>query len=100
MKYRIINRNREVYSVDESGAIGRPKLNLKPSGRWLARGLVRFNNFGHIVHTVPFSEWEQFIQSKPQWLYKNGRPRYYLADWDHGSDRICGSGVLGVDTVS
>ena len=100
MQYRILNENREIWKVDQTGAISRPEINLKASGQWLARALVRFNNFGHVVHTVPFDKWDEFIASKPQWHYKNGKPRYHLVDFDHGSERIHSRGVIAVDTAA
>lgn len=96
MKYRIINKNREVYEVEDTGEIGRPKINLKPSGKWHARALVRFSNFGQIVQRVPFENWDQFVKQNVDWCYKNGKPRYFLEDWDHGTVRIQGQGVVNV----
>jgi hypothetical protein len=58
--------------------------------------LVRFSNSGQIVQRVPFEDWEQFIQQAVQWCHQNGKPRYYLEDWDHGTVRIQGQGVISV----
>ena len=88
--------DREVYAVNEEGEIARPRIGLRPSGKWRARALVRFSNFGQIVQRVPFENWEQFIQQGVEWRYKNGKPRYYLEDWDHGTVRIQGQGVISV----
>lgn len=96
MGYRIHNQNGEVYTVNNHGLIGRPKINLTPSGQWRARALVRFSNFGYTVQRIPFENWDQFIQQGPEWRHQNGKPRYYLEDSDHGTVRIQGTGVLAV----
>jgi len=96
MKYRLINKNREVYEVEDAGEIGRPKINLKPSGQWRAVALVRFSNFGQVVQRVPFEDWEEFVKQDVLWRYKNGKPRYFLEDWDHGTVRLQTQGVVDV----
>ena len=93
----MIHGRRENYTVDDQGNIGRPRINMAPSGRWKLRGLVRLNNFGHEVEFIPFAKLAAFIEAEnpPVWLHKNGKPRYFMADNDHGTCRIMMEGVTG-----
>ena len=82
----------EYYSVDAQGRIGRPEINMAPSGQWIALALVRRCNFG-VVETIPFEHWAARLETTIKWAYKNGKPRYTLRDLDHGTVREWGQMV-------
>jgi hypothetical protein len=85
---------RERYLVDEHGNIGRPQINLAPSGNWKALALIRYHGFG-IAETIPFAKWPERI-AELNWRYKNGKPRYHMRDLDHGTTREWGEPILQV----
>lgn len=91
---RIVTKS-ETYTVDANGNIGRPAINMAPSGQWKLRGLVRYNNFGHRVAFVPFDAIKNQI-NEFQWTYKNGKPIWQVADLDHGTDREWAGPAQGV----
>jgi hypothetical protein len=92
----IVRTERETYTVDDEGNIGRPLIGLKPSGNWKVQGLVRRNNFG-VLHYVAFADWSKQNFAEWSWHYKNGKPKYHLRDLDHGTTREQGSKVLRID---
>lgn len=78
---------REWYPVNESGDIARQATPQNFSGKWKLLAMVRFNNFGHIVESVPFPECANITD----WNYKNGRGKWYPIDFDHGARRRWGN---------
>jgi hypothetical protein len=77
---------RETYSVDAGGNIGRPAIGMAPSGQWKILGIVTYNNFGHRTGYVPFP-FNHVDMSKIEWRYRNGKPRWRVVDLDHGALR-------------
>ena len=75
----------EEYLVNETGEISRPAIRMPASGQWRIMGAVRFNNFGHRAEYVPFPDC---FTRNLQWRHKNGKPRFFLHDCDHGTFRI------------
>lgn len=85
---------KETYTINDNQQITRNKMEwMKPSDSWRAVSLVKYNNFGHIAEYVPFDKWNEFLESNPRIKYKNGKPMYFLIDYDHGTNRIWGSGI-------
>jgi hypothetical protein len=91
---RIVTKH-ETFSIDRNGCIGRPKIGMSPSDQWKMQGLVKRNNFGHVVCFVPFDSIACMI-GEFQWTYKNGKPVWTVRDLDHGTTREWGSGVLRI----
>jgi hypothetical protein len=56
-----------------------------PSDTWRIAGAVRFNNFGHIVQRYSLTE---VLKSDLRCRHKNGKPRIYLTDLNHGTHRM------------
>jgi len=73
------------YRVNEKNEITYSPNCEKPSGEWLLTGAVTYNNFGHIV-----SRWspDDIRAGKVPWTFKNGKPRSFICDRDHGTSRI------------
>jgi hypothetical protein len=80
-----IHTTHETYSVDESGNIGRPAIGMKPSGQWKAIALVAYHNCGSVAEFIPFEQWATRLPAS--FTYKNGKPRYFVRDLDHGTHR-------------
>lgn len=94
MGYMILAANGEYMPVNEKGEIGRVdrrtgSLTVVPSPAWFIRGAVRYNNFGHPVEFRHFPECADI----KDWTHKNGKPKWRIADHDHGTNRILGSAV-------
>ena len=84
--------SRETYFVNEENQIGRTgRCAVDPSKSWLFLGLVRYNNFGHIVERLSPDQVRAGIIK--QYLHKNGKPRYHVVDNDHGTVRHWGQGL-------
>ena len=94
MPYTVL-ADRETRLVNDKGEITRAKCDWKFSGGWKVVALVRRNNFGHVVEWVPFKDWAARLPeiSEAGWHYKNGKSKWTMCDWDHGSHREWGCGV-------
>lgn len=92
----------ERYSVDSENNIGRPQIGIKASGQWKLLGVFRLNNFGRVVDRA---ELDYLIEpggtlSQTELLfYKNGKPKWFVRDYDHGTLRQWGAGITGVGRI-
>src|SRR5689334_14069722 len=71
------------------GAIRRKdgKWNFSPA--WLCTGAVKITRFGQISQSLNLRQLAEIVrQDKASLFYKNGKPRFYLTDLDHGTHRI------------
>jgi hypothetical protein len=86
---------REYFAVHADGAISRPSLTppYEPSGGWILRGICRLNNFGRIVETISAARLLAGESPPAPLLYKNGKPRWFVMDLDHGTRRIQMEGI-------
>ena len=78
---------REFYQINAAGEMARQNAPERFSGQWRLLGMVRRNNFGHIVETVGFPQCAQITD----WHYKNGRMKWHPMDYDHGTRRLWGN---------
>lgn len=80
----------DYYQVNEEGYLY--KDGTEPSGGW------KFLGISHVKRNwfIPFSELFDFLDSKPDILYKNGNPQWTVRDLDHGSTREWGSGIAAI----
>lgn len=88
-----LGTSREEYSVNDSGHIGRPKINLSPSGNWKLLGIERRNNFGRVVEYIPFEHIPAHCgKGTPMsfFRHKNGKGKWRVRDLDHGTVRVWG----------
>lgn len=96
----IVKQGTERMRCNVFGELWRPEIGMnKPSGNWIIRGAVRFNNFGYIVETFTLKE---VLLGKLQWKHKNGKQRIHIKDIDHGTFRTWmspGHEVLGKEEV-
>lgn len=84
---------RETYRVSPFGCISRECLGWRYSGSWTMRALVQHDNFGNVTARVEFANLAAFIGGKPNLTYANGKPRWHVADMDHGCPREWGHGI-------
>lgn len=92
----VIQGMRERYSItftNDAALIGRPEINMSPSGKWSLRGLVRLDNFGHQVEFVPWGRVFDRFGNAGEITWKNGKPKWFMADLDHGTPRLMMEGV-------
>ena len=81
-KIGIICCGGEYMDLYDNGYIGRN--NITPSGEWKVIEAIRFNNFGHEVERISFKD---LIYINKDWFYKNGKQKYHVVDYDHGTLR-------------
>ena len=79
-------------------SISRPHIGLAPSGKWKAAALYERRG-GWTRYVEPIGRTLDRLragemQSPEAWRFKNGKPRYFLGDIDHGSGRVWGAGLL------
>lgn len=68
------------------GSVGRPAIQMQPSGEWKVIGAVTLNNFGNVTARYSLQEI-LFNPSAIPWKYKNGRQKTFVEDVDHGTRR-------------
>lgn len=90
------NRGEE-YALHSDLSISRPKIGMGPGGGWKAVALFTVRG-GYYQYAMSIGSLLELLRRgemrmAADWLYKNGKPRYYLADLDHGSNRIQGGGL-------
>jgi hypothetical protein len=71
--------------VNERGQIYNE--NIPPDDNWKMIGI------SHVKRSwfIPFSELFEFLDAKPDILWKNGNPQWTVRDLDHGSVREWGN---------
>lgn len=88
MRCRVFNLSSgEAYVVTPDGHITRKRGSealWRGSDDWRITGAVRVNNFGHVVARYSLAD---LFAGDLMWRYKNGKPRIYLTDVDHGTPR-------------
>jgi hypothetical protein len=84
---KTIQYGNEYMEMDEStGNISRPHIGMKASGQWRIIGAVLYNNFGHIVARASLADI--LVGNIKNWQYKNGKQKWHVIDYDHGTNRI------------
>ncbi len=72
----------ETYYIDENNNIGRQSL--IPSDSWKLLGAIEYNNFGNVIRRYSV---EDIRAGKVVWRHKNGKPKVFILDNDHGTVR-------------
>ena len=82
---KTIQYGAESWILHDNGQIERPGC-VAPSEKWRIVGAVRFNNFGHEVERVSLDD---ILAGKiKDWKHKNGKQKWHVVDFDHGSIRV------------
>lgn len=77
------------YIIHENGDIERTDIEgFKPSGDWKMRG-IRSLRCSTLL--IPLEDIPAWLERKPPILFKNGHPRWTVADIDHGTYREWGN---------
>lgn len=79
----LIRHGKEYMPVNSNYEITREN-SKQFSGEWKLIGAVRFNNFGHKVE----EKGKSSLAAITNWFYKNGKQKWYVIDYDHGSFRV------------
>ena len=85
----------EFYEITENGQICKGPNNVQPSDNWKMLGIVRRNNFGHVIESIGFERLSRMSSNEINsidWKRKNGTSKWSLRDLDHGSMRDWGNG--------
>ena len=82
---KTIVHGNENMKLHDNGNIER--TGSKPSGQWKVVGAVKINNFGYVVEHATLKD---ILSGKlnGQWHHKNGKQKWHVKDFDHGSFRI------------
>jgi hypothetical protein len=92
---RIITKQGTIYEIDEDGCFLRyneHKWN-HPHESWEMRGLTLYQ-FGQYRYFIRLSDFfEMAGNHQTNWTFKNGKPRYFIADIDHGTNRMQSDGI-------
>lgn len=92
IKFEIWTDRRERYLVTEEDNIIRTDIDHSPSGKWKAVGVVEVLPFGRLGD---MQSLESVAETNMR--FKNGKGRFMLVDFDHGSQRIWGNRVVAID---
>lgn len=96
-KYEIATPYGERYFIHERGEIERGDGLNRPNDQW--RLVSIFTVRGRFV--VSFDDLDEWLASSPDLLYKNGKPRYTVHDFDHGGYRTWGNtDYHGIKTIA
>ena len=84
-----IVRNGLYYYMDvNTGNISSDTLN--ESGEWRVVGAVKYNNFGQITARAYLADI--IAGNIKDWQYKNGKQKWHVMDYDHGTHKIWNDG--------
>jgi hypothetical protein len=82
-----IVRGGEYMALYLDGSIGRPKIDMLPSGEWKITGAVTLSKLGRITRRYSLAEILADPSAVP-WLHKNGKQKTFVEDLDHGTKRL------------
>lgn len=99
-KYLITTPYGNSYYVHDNGDIERTDMAHTPSHQWKFEGIASTHPFSNHIRRG-LEGLEALASGEIDTLYKNGRPRWTVADYDHGTSRVWGnSNYHGIKTVS
>lgn len=91
MKEIVIYHRGELIKADERGYLSRTTgdgFEVKPSPNWRIDGALEFRKvFGNEVISKHYS-FQDILDGKVPFQYKNGRQRCFIKDYDHGACRV------------
>ena len=91
MKYGIMTQSGKYYIVDEENRICRLDMKFTPTSNWRCVGfreVLAFGNRGAIISP------EELIRKDVR--FKNGKGRYVMIDYDHGTHREWGDRIVSI----
>ncbi len=103
--YRLTTPYGATYYIHEQGRIERGDMpDMRPSDDWRLIGLARTGpGYAFGSRVCSFEQLADRLDSL-QFRYKNGRPRYTVIDFDHGSARVWGNtsyhGVASIERMA
>ena len=94
MKYGVYTQSRRYYIVDEKNRIIRTDMKFTPSESWRCAGFCMAKPFGRFGGL----ESIEAVAGK-EMRYKNGKGKYFLVDYDHGTPRMWSDRIIGVSKI-
>ena len=91
-KYRFMTANGDYYDIDGDGCFLRSKNGQwqHPHDSWKVRGVYEIISFGQWrYHSLDY--FIGMIENGDSFTFKNGKPRYTIADIDNGTMRGWGN---------
>ncbi len=90
--YRIITPYGNTYTIDQDGCFVQYNEHVwkHPHNTWKCRGVYEIIAFGQ-WRFLPLQQFINMIESGHRFTFKNGKPRYTIADLDHGTARGWGN---------
>lgn len=83
-RYEISTPYGDRYLIHDNGDIECTDIpGFKPSEEWQMVALVSAVSNRRIY--IAFDCLSDFLATTPDWLFKNGKPRYTVRDFDHGT---------------
>lgn len=93
---RIKTQHGHYYDITSDGNIIRlDQEGFKASGQWKLIAIVSYN-WHQKRETIGFTSIGNWLAMKPQLLFKNGKPKYTVRDFDHGTLRHWGDGIVAM----
>ncbi len=89
----ILRTNAGAYNVNERGLITSDNAPT-PSGHWRLTGAVELGRGftgGRVLKAYTFDD---ILNNRVPWFYKNGKQRCFVQDFDHGAHRVWMSPAL------
>ena len=88
-KYFSINEKSQISYLDNE------QYHQTPSDSWTCTGFKELLPFGHLGPTISAEDLLQRSDAGHT-TFRNGKPRFRLADNDHGTTRIWGDGIVSI----
>ena len=89
MKYKIMTEGRKYYVIDEQNRICRTDVKFPPTSAWRCIGVREVRAFGNRGPIIPLNE-----AIKHDTRFKNGRGKFVMVDFDHGTCREWGDRIV------
>lgn len=88
VKIRVGSEYWQIYNNGWISQICSDGFAVVQSEQWRATGAIEYNNFGKKIKEYSL---EDILSRKVPWLFKNGKQRCFLAQFDHGTYNQLGS---------
>lgn len=93
--YRIQTESLKYYNIHDNGNIERLDIKHTPSNNWRCWGFCEIKPFGHLGKRITPAELLE-CSDYGHTTFKNGRGKYYLIDYDHGTYRLWGDRITAI----
>lgn len=95
MKYRIQTESLKYYDIHDNGNIERLDIKHTPSNNWQCIGFRKIKPFGYTGVIITPADLLQRSENG-RTTFKNGKGKYILVDYDHGTVREWGDHITAI----